>query len=201
MSRSCCHALLVALLLTAGCAHLPPEARRDDALDIARAALHGGEFVTADQMLSRLAAESPHGAHGHEAQFLLGILHLDPRNPAWNPTEAEHLLARYLDFPFGERRTEAVVLYALARRLATPQPRILSTGTGIDKSTDIGSDIGADVGAGIGAGTGEGPTAVGAGTPADEAERLRRELEARDRELAKLREELERIRRTLTPPG
>ncbi|HUO87223.1 MAG TPA: hypothetical protein VM617_07515 [Thermoanaerobaculia bacterium] len=183
MSRSC-PALLVALLLTAGCAHLPPEARRDDALDLARAALHGGEFVTADQMLSRLAAESPHSAQGHEAQFLLGVLHLDPRNPAWNPTEAEHLLARYLDFPFGERRTEAVVLYALARRLATPQPRILSTGTG----TDVGAAIG------------EAP-AADAGTPAGEVERLRRELEARDRELAKLREELERIRRTLTPSG
>lgn len=166
-------ALFVALLLTAGCAHVPPVDRGDGPLDLARAALHGGEFVTADQMLSRLAAESPPSAVGHEAQFLLGLLHLDPRNPGWNPTEAEHVLGRYLDFPVGERRTEAVVLYALARRLATPQPLLPSTGSA------------------------EAPVVFDPG----EAGRLRSELEARDRELAKLREELERIRRTLAPSG
>lgn len=166
--------LLAAILLTVGCAHLPPEDRGDDSLDRARAALHGGEFVTADQLLSRLAARSPPDAVGHEAQFLLGLLYLDPRNPAWNPAEAEHVLGRYLDFPIGERRTEAVVLYSLARRLATPQPPLSSTSGG--ERPVIVSDSG-------------------------EAERLRRELEARDRELAKLREELERIRRTLAPSG
>lgn len=163
---------LLALLLATGCAHVPAEEPPERRLELAREALHGGAFTTADQLLSSLAAEKPLDVEGHEAQFLLGLLHLDPRNPGWNPTEAEHVLSRYLEFPFGERRPEAVVLYALARRLATPLPtRVVIAGDGESAPADV----------------------VG------EVERLRRELESRDRELAKLRQELERIRRTLAP--
>lgn len=173
-------AIVLLLAFGAGCRTTPPEARPASRLEAAREALHGGEFASADQALSALAAEKAGTSEGHEALFLLGLLHLDPRNPSWSPREAEAVLARYLEFPFGEHRPEGVALYALARRLAQPQ---LSWGGG-----------GAPSAAG-GDGAAAGGTADGG-----EVERLRGEVAARDRELAKLREELERIRRRLTPP-
>ncbi|HEX2163462.1 MAG TPA: hypothetical protein VHM02_05895, partial [Thermoanaerobaculia bacterium] len=110
-------ALVLTLLATVGCAHAPAvEAPPRSRLDAAREALHGGAFATADQILSELAADAPLSADGHEALFLLGLLHLDPRNPAWSPAEAEIVLARYLEVPFGAQRPEAVSLFALARR-------------------------------------------------------------------------------------
>lgn len=172
-------ALAAALSLALGCAHVPPavEERPIGTVEAAREALHGGQFATADHLLTALAANEPETAEGHQALFLLGMLHLDPRNPAWSPAEAEVVLARYLEFPFGENRPEAVALYALARRLAQPLPLFARAG-------------------------GDGsPPPDAAGGQGDEAELLRREIAARDRELAKLRDELERIRRRLAPPG
>jgi hypothetical protein len=173
------------LWLAPGCAHVPVEERPASRIEAAREALHGGQFASADSMLSALAAAEPETAQGHQALFLLGVLHLDPRNPAWSPAEAEIVLARYLEFPFGEHRPEAVALYALARRLAAPMPRVARVPAGEGRSG------GAAPPAAAGGGAGEG----------DESERLRREIADRDRELAKLREELERIRRRLSPPG
>lgn len=168
------------LWLAAGCAHVAVEERPESRVDAAREALHGGQFASADSMLSALAAAEPETAQGHQALFLLGVLHLDPRNPAWSPAEAEIVLARYLEFPFGEHRPEAVALYALARRLAAPTPWVARIPAGEGGSGAVPS------------------TTAGDG---DENERLRREIADRDRELAKLREELERIRRRLSPPG
>lgn len=176
------------LSLALGCAHVAEviEERPSRRIDAARDALHGGQFATADHLLSALAAGEPETAQGHQALFLLGMLHLDPRNPAWSPAEAEIILARYLEFPFGEHRPEAVALYALARRLAQPLPLF----------TRARAPAGGDDGSGEAAP----PATAGAeGAEGDETERLRREIAARDRELAKLREELERIRRRLTP--
>lgn len=170
------------LSLALGCAHVSEvvEERPARRIEMAREALHGGQFATADHLLTALAAGEPETAQGHQALFLLGMLHLDPRNPAWSPAEAEVVLARYLEFPFGEHRPEAVALYALARRLAAPMPRV------------------ARIPAGEG-GSGAMPPAIAGAV--DESEHLRREIADRDRELAKLREELERIRRRLSPPG
>lgn len=168
------------LWLAPGCAHVPVEERPASRIETAREALHGGQFASADSMLSALATVEPETAQGHQALFLLGVLHLDPRNPAWSPAEAEIVLARYLEFPFGEHRPEAVALYALARRLAVPMPWV------------------ARIPAGEGGSGAMPPAAAGVG---DENEHLRREIADRDRELAKLREELERIRRRLSPPG
>lgn len=180
--------LALCWLLAAGCASVETARERPDGrLDAAREALHGGEFATADQVLSALAAEDAASAEGHEALFLLGLLHLDPRNPAWSPAEAEVVLARYLEFPFGRSRPEGVALYALARRLARPQ---IAAATGRTvASTGDGAPPPADS-------AGATPAADSAG----EAERLRAEVAARDRELARLRDELERIRRRLAPP-
>jgi hypothetical protein len=174
------------LSLALGCSHVAAvvEERPARRIDAAREALHGGQFASADHVLSALAANEPETAEGHQALFLLGVLHLDPRNPAWSPAEAEIVLARYLEFPFGEHRPEAVALYTLARRLAQPQP-LLSRARAPDTAGDEAL----------------GPPPAGADGGGNEAERLRREIADRDRELAKLREEMERIRRRLTPPS
>jgi hypothetical protein len=174
------------LVLAAGCSTVAVEERPTSRLEAARDALHGGEFASADQILSALAAEEGVTAEGHEALFLLGLLHLDPRNPAWSPAEAEVVLGRYLEFPFAEHRPEGVALYALARRLATPQVAAAARVAVPSADGSVASSDG-----------GEEP-AAGEGT---EAERLRAAVAARDRELAKLRDELERIRRRLAPPG
>jgi hypothetical protein len=178
---ACLLALGCLLPVTHGCAPATVETRppgRPEAasrLEAAREALHGGQFASADGVLSALAAGGPETAEGHQALFLLGVLHLDPRNPAWSPAEAEVVLARYLEFPFGEHRPEAVALYALARRLAAPFPYPPVA-------------------------RGDGGEAAPAGE-ASESERLRGEIAQRDRELARLRDELERIRRRLAPSG
>lgn len=174
------------LSLALGCGHVAAvvEERPARRIETAREALHGGQFATADHLLTALAAGEPETAEGHQALFLLGVLHLDPRNPGWSPAEAEIVLARYLEFPFGEQRPEAVALYALARRLAQPLPLFTR----------------ARAAAG-GEGSAPAPPAGAGGGEEDEAERLRREIADRDRELAKLRDELERIRRRLSPPG
>lgn len=189
MTRTPLPLALCWLLLAAGCSTVAVEQRPAGRLEAARQALHGGEFATADQVLSMLAAEEPDSADGHEALFLLGLLHLDPRNPAWSPAEAEVVLARYLEFPFGERRPEGVALYALARRLARPQ--IAAAARSVPLSADGLAPAGDSAEGTAGAAAGE----------AGEIERLRGEVAARDRELAKLRDELERIRRRLAPPG
>lgn len=180
---ACLLALGCLLPLAHGCAPATVETRppgRPEAasrLEAAREALHGGQFASADGVLSALAADQPETAEGHQALFLLGVLHLDPRNPAWSPAEAEVVLSRYLEFPFGEHRPEAVALYALARRLAAPFPYpIVARGDG-----------------------GQPAPAAGPAGEAAESERLRGEIAQRDRELARLRDELERIRRRLAP--
>lgn len=178
-----CLLALGCLPLAHGCApaavETGPPGRPEAAsrLEAAREALHGGQFASADGALSELAADGPETAEGHQALFLLGVLHLDPRNPAWSPAEAEVVLSRYLEFPFGEHRPEAVSLYALARRLAAPFPYPL-----------------------VARGEEAAPAAGPAGEAA-ESDRLRGEIAQRDRELARLRDELERIRRRLAPSG
>jgi hypothetical protein len=193
MTRTPLSLALTWLLLAAGCSTVNGVFERPASrLDMAREALHGGAFTTADQILSALAAEEPGTAEGHEALFLLGLLHLDPRNPAWSPAEAEVVLARYLEFPFGEHRPEGVALYALARRLAKPQIAATTARTvplPVDEP-ELPQQ-------------GTGSEATAAEGEVSEADRLRAEVAARDRELAKLRDEIERIRRRLTPspPG
>lgn len=182
LALACLLALGGLLPLAHGCATATVETRppgRPEApsrLEAAREALHGGQFASADGALSALVADGPETAEGHQALFLLGVLHLDPRNPAWSPAEAEVVLSRYLEFPFGEHRPEAVSLYALARQLAAPFPYPL-----VARGDD-----------------GEAAPAAG---EAAESERLRGEIARRDRELARLRDELERIRRRLAPSG
>lgn len=189
MTRTPLSLALSWLLLAAGCSTVNGVFERPASrLDTAREALHGGAFTTADQILSALAAEEARTAEGHEALFLLGLLHLDPRNPAWSPAEAEVVLARYLEFPFGAHRPEGVALYALARRLAKPQ---------IAATTARTVPLPADEPGPPQQGAGSQATAAG---EASEVDRLRAEVAARDRELAKLRDEIERIRRRLTPP-
>jgi hypothetical protein len=176
MTRRLANALLVTLLAAglAGCQHLPEplQPARAERLEEARAAMHGGSFARADRILSSLASDHAGRREGREALFLLGVLHLDPRNPGWDPAEAAKVLDVYLDSRAGERRPEAVALFALARRLGEPPAAaVLETG-GEEAAIADGDDV----------------------------EALRDRLADCEGEIARLREELERIRRTLSPP-
>ena len=146
--------------------------------------MRGGSFARAEEGFVALAGRHPERPEGRESLFLLGVLYLDPRNPAWDPERAEAHLGSYLhlDGP-QERRPEALALFALARRLVEPPE---SEDGGPPRQVPV-EDVGADTGASVDA------------AAADNG-RLERQLAEKDREIARLREELERIRRTLSPP-
>jgi len=191
-------ALLAAacVLAAAGCTTLAPH-RPDPtarAWETARAAMRGGSFARAERGFAELAESRPERPEGRESLFLLGVLYLDPRNPAWDPERAESHLGRYLrlDGP-QDHRPEALALFALTRRLVeSPE----SDREGEDQRPPQQVPV-EDVGADVGRSADAGPAADGA---AEENGRLQRQLAEKDREIARLREELERIRRTLSPP-
>ncbi|HEX2253290.1 MAG TPA: tetratricopeptide repeat protein [Thermoanaerobaculia bacterium] len=175
--------LAAALLPAASCSNVRSPSEEATLWNGAREALAQGEFIRAEQLLTRLLDEHPGAPEGREALFYLGLLHLDPRNPSGDaPTAAEELL-RYLNHRGEiERRVEGLALFALARQLSLPPEQLVA------ELVPGGMPPPVVVVAPDGAG----------GDPAD-VERLRSALASRNAEIARLREELERIRRTLAP--
>jgi hypothetical protein len=176
------------LVLTTGCAHLVPRPdARGRLWDDAHRALGMGEFEQATRGFEGLAEAYPDTREGREAVFFLGALRMDPRNPEWNPRPAADLLRRYLALDsvgnITARRPEAAILYQLADQLNLP-----------DEARVPGLQAEARVV--------PGPTRIiraeQCPVPAD-VEALRRQVAERDDQIRRQREELERIRRTLTP--
>lgn len=158
-------------------------------------------FADAERGFRRVAAEFPERREGREAFFYLGSLQMDPRNPKWQPDSAAVSLRRYLDrdsvaAPRTLRRPEALVLLEIANQLNLPpeervpelQPRVVT------RTTPGRAQPAAP------------PRVVSATESAAEIERLRRQINERDKliadreaEIRRQRDELERIRKTLVP--
>lgn len=172
-------ALLAAIWLVsaAGCTTAGPREPDRTALawEAARETMQGGSFASAETAFLELVASHPERPEGREALYLLGVLHLDPRNPAWDAGRAEEYLRTYLHLPGPQQnRAEALALFALARRLVEA-----STGDAAPPVEGV---------------------AIEGGNAAAENGRLAKEIAEKDREIARLQEELERIRRALSPP-
>lgn len=186
--------LVLVLGLLGACAHLPglSPPRQSPSLVLwneAHAALAAAEFAHADSLFARLSDQYPSSREGREAIFYRGVIALDPRNPKWNPKPAEAELERYvaLDTVSGgvQRLPEGETLLELARQLNLPSAERVpglkaETRTVVTPPRVITR-----------AGEAQAATA--------EAERLRARLAERDEEIRRLREELDRIRKTLTP--
>ena len=160
-------------------------------------------FTEAEQGFRRLAAEFPESYEGKEAPFYIGSLRMDPRNPNWAPDSAAVALKRYLAQDSGDirkplPRPEAVVLLELASQLNLPAservPQLQPTERVVVRQGRTPAPPPRVAPASDGQALG------------NEIERLRRQLEERnqavadrDSEIRRLRDELERIRKTLVP--
>lgn len=155
-------------------------------------AFYGGNFARADSLFTDLATRFPETGEGREALFFIGVVSLDPRNPGWNPAPAADHLRTYLqrdsvaptlNYP----RPEARTLLQLAEQLVLPpQERV----PGLAAETRVVRVPGAE--------RVVAPAAQSRALAA-EVERLRREVADRDETIRRQREELNRIRNTLTP--
>jgi len=188
---------LAAVALATGCAHLGrghDGKERETLWREAHIALGAENFRAADTLFASLAMRFGQEQEGREAVFYLGAMRLDPRNPGWNSRAAADHLRRYLtvadtgraDLIY--RRPEATTLLELANQLNMPEgSRIpaLQPDTVVRTRTVPGRRVIVPA---------EESRALGA-----EVERLRRELAERDETIRAQREELNRIRRTLTP--
>lgn len=161
----------------------------------AHQALAVQDFDRAAAMFQRLVEEHPESQEGREALFYLGAMRLDPRNPAWDPEPAETRLREYLapDTIAGRRlahrRPEAETLLHLAHQLNMPAGQRVP---GLQPEPQVVVE--------------EAPPRVvvrarESRALAAEVARLRQQLEERDATIQRQRDEIDRIRRTLTRGG
>ena len=187
---------ILAPLLLAGCATFgqgdSAVQDRQETWTLAHQALAAEDFGRADALFQRLATDHRTADEGREAVFYLGAMRLDPRNPDWNPGPAEQYLKEYLagDTPTGPaiapRRPEARTLLELASQLnMPPQERVpaLQAETQVVVEAQPQRVV---------------VPAAESRALAAEVSRLRRELADRDATIQTQREEMERIRKTLT---
>jgi hypothetical protein len=182
------------LVLLGACAHLGirPQATttRLELWDQGHRALQANEFARADSIFTILSQDYPASDEGRESLFYLGVLRLDPRNPNWDPHPAEDRLKRYLASDStnkieAHRRPEAEILLEIAHQLnLPPAERILGLQPGT--TTEIVKVPQRIV------------MAAESEAQAREIADLRQQIVARDAQIKKLEDELERIRRTLT---
>lgn len=188
MKRIC---LLLSTVLLSSCAQLglfnstPPERLR--LWDEAHRALTAEDFAQATTLFGRVAHEYPDSDAGRESLFYLGTIRLDPRNPGWDPAPAEEHLKQYLAMDSVQpgsvhRRPEAHTLLQLARQLNMPaEERVpgLQPGTRVVTQRVV-------------------VPARESRALSEEVDRLRKQVTDRDATIRQQREELERIRKTLT---
>lgn len=201
---------LLLIMVLPGCATLGI-ARGDGGLGElwrgAHAAFSEERFADAERGFRRVAAEFPERREGREALFYLGSLQMDPRNPKWEPDSAAASLRRYLarDSAAAPRtlpRPEAQVLLEIANQLNLPpdqrvpelQPRtrVITRNQPTARAQPQAA-----------------PPPPRVGSVAEytiEIDRLRRQVNERDKQIAdrdleirRLRDEIERIRKTLVP--
>lgn len=185
------------LLLASACATVPFSSG-DDRGRLWRQgheAFYAKDFPAATAAFQRLASEHPRAGEGREARYYLGMLTLDPANPAFDVRAASEHLGIYLSLDSVapgvlRHRPEAGSLLAFAQELqrVCPDPAGKLRCGGTPPTVIV-----------------ERPPAGAPPTPAPTAEaaeiaRLRRELNQRDETIRQLREELQRIRNTLSPP-
>lgn len=189
---------ILSLLLIVGlpaCSHLPlgGSSGATGLWKQAHEAFAQQDFERASALFTDLAENHPRTLEGRESLFYLGSLRLDPRNPAWDPQPAESALARYLALETEHdatihRRPEGTVLLGLAQQLNMPpsdrvpglQPEVVTREVTVPRRVVV--------------------PAQESRALAAEVERLRGQLAERDATIRQQREELERIRRTLTRP-
>ena len=170
----------------------------------AHTAFAAERFAEAEQSFRRVAAEYPDSREGLESLFYVGTLRMDPRNPQWSPDTAAVVIQQYLarDSVFGPKtlpRPEAVVILQLASQLNLPaedrvpelQPEV-RTRRVIERVPASRQPTRPRV-------TTTDASEAEAAALRREIEQLKRQLGDRDQQINKQREELERIRKTLTP--
>ena len=184
---------ILSCLLLAACATGGTERRASEArLELwrqAQEAVRAGEFGRADTLYGVLIREHGSTETGHESLFYLGALRLDPRNPSWSSALAQTALEMYLapdtTGALQARRPEARTLLELAKQLNLPaenrvsglqtEPRVVERRVVVPGREAISLQA--------------------------EVNRLREQLTARDNQIKRQEEELDRIRRTLSTPG
>jgi hypothetical protein len=180
-------ALLLLVAVTA-CQHLPVggSAEASSLWRDAHQQLAEGEFAAAVREFTRLAEAHPATREGREAVFYLGALHLDPRNPEWDPAPAARHLRGYLE---GEARAqvqrgpEAKILLGLADQLNLPAAERVE---GLAPETRVVRER----------------VVVPAEQSRElenEVARLRRQVSERDDRIRQQAAEIERMRRALAP--
>jgi hypothetical protein len=189
------YARLVLLLFLGACApnvlgRLAPE--QESLWNSAHQALGAQQYAVADSLFGELVRRYPVTLAGRESLFYLGAIHLDPRNPAWDPAPAERRLRQYISAdtagaPDVKRRPEAEILLQLAHQLNLPSEDRIS---GLRPKVIVEREV-TTVPRRVA------PAGEAAALAAENAA-LRTQLEARDQTIKRLEDELERIRRTLT---
>jgi hypothetical protein len=190
--------LLAIVFLMQACAHVrgePPAERLGMELwRAAHEALAEGRFGRADTLFTQLARE--HGATeiGRESFFYIGALRLDPRNDAFSAERALAPLREYLAHDTTgpaqiNRRPEGQTLHEMAEQLTLPpSQRIPALRGTIVVSQPAATPEPA-------------PAPVAPADAAAEIARLQELIRNRDAQIRRQEEELERIRRILSPPS
>lgn len=186
--------LLLLLALLPACAHLPwqqSSRERAERWEMAHRALAAQDFNRALSEFEGLIAHHPESREGREAVFYAGSIHIDPRNPGWNPRQAEEMLQRYIALDSATsasvgRRPEGEILLELARQLNLPAqarvPGLQPDPVVVEREVPVRVAPVGEVRA-----------------LSTENQQLRAQVNERDATIRELREELERIRRTLRP--
>lgn len=185
--------LFLILLNTSGCAALGLGSSGSDRYQTwARAndALARQDFAGAEALFEQVATNYPDSVEGRESLFFMGALRLDPRNNEWDPQPAQERLEAYLALADEDRKQlyrylEAQTLHEIARQLnlppesrvagLQPEERIVTVEERVVVPARESRELSAEVA------------------------RLRQQVAERDARIRTQQEELERIRRTLTP--
>ena len=142
------------------------------------------DFERADSVFTLLSENYPDTDEGRESRFYLGALLIDPRNPQWDAEESAEWLRQYIEADSEgtkiHRAPEASTLAKLVEQFNIPvDERIAAFQYEPQTRVVIRSE-------------------QAASEPPAEVDELRQQILARDAEIRQLRDELERIRRTLT---